>query len=417
MTQSKTPAIERSFTLDQVFSAFRHRNYRLWYSGQLVSLIGTWMQNTAQGYLVYQLTQSPAFLGYVGFAAGVPSILFTLYGGVVADRVSRRTMLIMTQTAMMILAFIMAILVVTGTIQPWMIIVLAFLLGVANAFDAPARLAIVVDLVEDRADLTNAIAMNASMFNLAAVVGPAIGGAIYALVGAGWCFTLNGLSFIAVLIALILMKIAPPPPVERRGSVIDQLQEGLKFLINTRIVLVLIITVGFLSTFGQGLVTLLPAWAVNVLHGDVITNGWLLAARGAGAFMGAIVIAAFGQYKIRGKLVAGGILLMPIFFILLALTEGLPPALILLFGIGMSFMMAMNSCQALVQTHVPDQLRGRVISVFTLMFQGGMPVGSLLAGQLAAATSEQTTVMICSAILLIYATVLFVFVPKVRSLG
>jgi MFS family permease len=193
----------------QTFAALKHRNFRLWFIGQLVSLVGTWMQATAQGFLIYQLTQSPAYLGYVGFAAGSPSLLFSLFGGVVADRMSRRTLLVITQTTMMILAFILAGLAFFNVVQPWHVIILAFLTGIATAFDAPTRQAFVLEMVT-REDLTNAIALNSTMFNLATVVGPAAAGLAYALIGATGCFTLNGLSFIAVIVALLLMKLDLP---------------------------------------------------------------------------------------------------------------------------------------------------------------------------------------------------------------
>jgi MFS family permease len=178
-------------SLPQTFIAFRNYNYRLWFMGQLISMVGTWMQTTAQGYLVYELTHDPAYLGYVAFAGGVPTWIFTLYGGLISDRVPRRTMMIVTQSVMMALAFILTGLVFTGLIQPWMIIVLAFLLGTANAFDAPARLAFVVEMVT-REDVPNAIALNASMFNLATIVGPAVSGLTYALVGRYGAFLLTG---------------------------------------------------------------------------------------------------------------------------------------------------------------------------------------------------------------------------------
>src|SRR5437773_6836739 len=199
------------------FASLKHRNYRLWFTGNLVSLFGTWMQATAQGYLVFQLTNSPAYLGYVGFAAGVPAWMFTLYGGVIADRMSRRTLMLITQTSMMILAFVLAGLVFAGLVRPWQIVTLAFLLGVANAFDGPARLAFVVELV-DREDLTNAIALNATMFNLATATGPAMAGLTYALIGPAWCFMLNGLSFTASITALLRMKLPPPKPATKRAS-------------------------------------------------------------------------------------------------------------------------------------------------------------------------------------------------------
>ena len=201
--------ISLPYSIVQTFIALRSRNYRLWFIGQLISLVGTWMQTTAQGYLIFQLTGSPAYLGYASFASGMPSWLFMLYAGVLSDKISRRRMLVITQVVMMTLALVLAGLVFTGLVLPWHILVLALLLGVANAFDAPARMAFTVELVDDRRDLTNAIALNATMFNSATFVGPAIGGLAYAAFGPGWCFTINGISFIAIIIGLLMMRISP----------------------------------------------------------------------------------------------------------------------------------------------------------------------------------------------------------------
>ena len=192
VTAPGAPSARYRFDWRQTFAALKYPNYRLWFFGQLVSLAGTWMQSAALGYLIYQITRSPVYLGYVSFASGIPTWLFTLYGGVIADRVSRRALMIITQTSMMILAFILAALTFTAVVQPWHILLLAFLLGVAQAFDAPARQAFVLEMVE-REDLTNAVALNATMFNLAVAVGPAVGGLTYAAFGHGWCFMLNGL--------------------------------------------------------------------------------------------------------------------------------------------------------------------------------------------------------------------------------
>jgi len=207
----------------QTFAALKYPNYRLWFWGQMVSLFGTWMQSTAQGFLVFQLTHSPAYLGYVGFAAGLPSWLFMLYAGVIADRMSRRTLLVITQTCMMVLAFIIAGLTFLGLVQPWHILVLALILGVANAFDAPARMAFVLEMVE-REDLTNAIALNSAMFNSALVVGPAVAGITYAAFGPAWCFTINGFSFIAVIAALLAMRLRPQVVARRRASALTDLK-------------------------------------------------------------------------------------------------------------------------------------------------------------------------------------------------
>ena len=195
-----------SIIVQRTFAPLNHPNYRLWFIGQLVSLVGTWMQSTAQGYLIYDLTHSAAYLGYVGFASGVPTVLLTLYGGVVADRVPRRTLLIITQIYMMLLAVALATLVFTNLIQPWHILVLAFLLGIGNSFDAPARQSFVVELV-GHDDLANAIALNSSMFTTANAVGPAVAGLTYAVVGPAWCFTINAISFLAVILALSLMRL------------------------------------------------------------------------------------------------------------------------------------------------------------------------------------------------------------------
>ncbi|MFO7170627.1 MAG: MFS transporter, partial [Chloroflexota bacterium] len=259
-TAHKSPEVARDAAqaprrrLSQTFAALRHRNYRLWFFGQMISLFGTWMQTTAQGFLVYELTGSPAYLGAVGFAAGIPSWIFTLYGGVVADRVPRRTLLIITQTTMMALAFVLAALVATGAVEPWHIAALAFALGIANAFDSPARLAFVRELV-DREDMTNAIALNATMFNLGSFAGPAVAGLAYALVGPAWCFTLNGLSFVGVIGALSLMRLPPQQRRATRATAWQELREGLRYIAGTRTVRTLMLLAGATGLFGISFTT------------------------------------------------------------------------------------------------------------------------------------------------------------------
>ncbi|HSQ16128.1 MAG TPA: MFS transporter, partial [Anaerolineales bacterium] len=218
------------FSIQETFASLRYPNYRLWFIGQLVSMSGTWMQSAAQGFLVYELTQSPAFLGYVSAANGLPSWLFTLYAGAIADRVPRRTLIVITQSVMMLLAFVLALLTFTGLVQPWHIIVLAFLLGICNAFDAPARQAFLLEMV-DRDVLTNAIALNAAMFTSAIVIGPAVGGLAYAWVGPEWCFTLNGLSYLAVIAALLMMKLKPVPHAGRKIASLGDIKEGLLYVL------------------------------------------------------------------------------------------------------------------------------------------------------------------------------------------
>jgi len=399
----------------QTFAALRYRNYRLWFTGQLVSLFGTWMQATAQGYLVFQLTGSPAYLGYVGFAAGVPAWLFTLYGGVIADRMPRRTLLLLTQTAMMLLAFVLAGLVFAGLVQPWQIITLAFLLGIANAFDGPARLAFVVELV-DREDLTNAIALNATMFNMATATGPALAGLTYALVGPAWCFLLNGLSFLAVIAALLRMRLPPPKPATKRGSTWAALGEGVRYIAGSPAIRTLIGLVGITSMFGISFATLFPAWAVDILGGDATTNGLLQSARGLGALLGALMLASLGRFHFKGKLLTIGTFAFPALLLLFTFVRSLPVALLVLVGTGIAVILIMNIANALVQGLVPDALRGRVMSVYSMIFFGCMPLGALWIGAVAEYASAPTAMVTGALISLACAALLFVFAPGLRRL-
>jgi len=402
--------------LAQTFSSLQHPNYRLWFTGQVISIIGSWMQATAQGFLVYELTQSAAFLGIVGFASGVPSWLFTLFGGVVADRVSRRKMLIIAQSAMMLLAFLLAFLVFTNLVQPWHVVVLAFLLGVANAFDAPARQAFVVELV-GRADMTNAIALNSSIFNIGTVIGPAIAGLIYGWLGPAWCFTINGISYFAVIGALLLMRLASSPKQPKiRRHVLPELMVGIRFAFGNSNIRTLMIVVAAVSIFGMGLMTLIPAWASAVLQGDVRTNGWLLSARGVGSLIAALMIAYLGSRNVRGKIWAVGSLVLPMALIVFALYKELPVSLIMLVILGWAFMAVVNTTNAMIQSWVPDELRGRVMSVHVWVFMGSLPIGSLLAGAMAERLGEPAAILINGSILLVITLLTLLLKPSMRKL-
>ncbi|MCC6956656.1 MAG: MFS transporter [Anaerolineales bacterium] len=401
--------------LELTFIALKYPNYRLWFIGQIVSLFGTWMQSTTEGFLVYELTHSPAFLGYVGFAAGMPSWIFMLIGGVMTDRVPRRSLLIVTQSVMMILAFIMAGLNFSGVVRPWHIIVLAFILGITNAFDAPARLALAPELV-DRDDLTNAIALNGMMFNTAAIVGPAAAGLVYAAVGPAWCFTINGLSFTAVIASLWLMKLPEFAPKSSNRSAIAELREGIRYTIQSKPIRTVIAIVGVTGMFGFAFVTLLPAWAVEVLGGDAATNGLLNSARGFGALIGALSIAALGRFNYRGKLMTIGTFMFPLILLGFSFIRQVPFALITLCGAGAALMLIMNLANAVVQTYVADEFRGRVMSIFSLVFFGLIPVGSLLLGQIADHTSEPTALVFSCLVLLLFAALIAIFAPIIRHI-
>lgn len=409
MTKPKHPV-----RIQGTFAALKHYNYQLWFYGQTVSLMGTWMQSTAQGYLIYQLTGSPVYLGLVGFAAGVPTWLFTLFGGVVADRISRRNLMVITQSTMLVLAFILAALTFTGVVQPWQILVLAFLLGVANAFDAPARVSFVLELVP-REDMTNAIALNSTMFNIATVVGPSIAGITYAAFGPAWCFTLNGISFIAVIVALLLMHIKLDVQQARRSSAMTEIVEGLQYVFTNRLVLSLTATVGLVSLFGFGLMNLLPAWATDVLHGNEVTNGLLVSARGFGALISALMLASMTKHKIRGKLWTVGYMVVPAALFFFAWIRWLPLSLTFLVVIGWGMMMLTNNSNALIQSRVPDNLRGRVMGVYALVLNGFIPVGALLAGGVAQNLGSPVTVMLSAGVLLIFCVVTWIFLPEIRN--
>jgi MFS family permease len=401
---------------NRTFAALSYPNYRLWFTGQIVSLVGTWMQATAQGYLIFELTHSAAFLGYVSFANGLPTWIFSLYGGVIADRIPRRKMMVITQAAMMVLAFILAALTFTRTVQPWHIIILAFLLGTANAFDAPARQSFVAELV-DRQDMTNAIALNSTMFNIGTVVGPAVAGLVYAWAGPGWCFSINGISFIAVIAALLMMKLSG---VLNRPSTVSarmELKEGLLFSWHNKIIRSLLFNLTIIGFFGFSLMALLPAWAVDVLGGDVKTNGWLLSARGVGSLIGALMIAYVGSRGTRGRVWTLGYFLTPVFLLLFAVIRWLPASLLVLAGAGWALMSMINITNALVQSHVSDELRGRVMGIYALVFMGGTPLGSLLAGWMADKYTEPVTLAIFSGIVLLMAVFTYFTQPEMRKLN
>ncbi len=420
-TAHKSPEVARDAAqaprrrLSQTFAALRHRNYRLWFFGQMISLFGTWMQTTAQGFLVYELTGSPAYLGAVGFAAGIPSWIFTLYGGVVADRVPRRTLLIITQTTMMALAFVLAALVATGAVEPWHIAALAFALGIANAFDSPARLAFVRELV-DREDMTNAIALNATMFNLGSFAGPAVAGLAYALVGPAWCFTLNGLSFVGVIGALSLMRLPPQQRRATRATAWQELREGLRYIAGTRTVRTLMLLAGATGLFGISFTTLFPVWATDILGGDATTNGLLQSARGLGALMSALTIASLGRFTFKGRLLTLGSFLFPLLLSVFALVRSLPLSLLVLMASGMAVILVMNLANALVQSLVPDGLRGRVMAVYSMTFFGSMPLGALWIGSVAELAGAPIAVIAGAAAGLVVAALVWLLTPEIRAL-
>jgi MFS family permease len=405
--------LRKRMSWKQAVTALKYPNYRLWFWGQIVSLFGTWMQATALGFLIYDLTKSPAYLGLVGFATGVPTWLFMLYAGVIADRMARRTLLMITQTAMMVLALVLAGLTFLHLVQPWHILVIALLLGTANAFEAPARQAFVLEMVEVQ-DMTNAIALNSAMFNTATALGPAAAGLTYAFFGPAWCFTINGVSFLAVIIALRLMRLKPFVPEPGRPSALADLKEGLRYVAGHPMIRTIVGLIGVVSLFGMSFVTLIPAWAVKILHGDAMTNGFLQSARGAGALVAALLIASLGRFQFRGRLLTFGTFILPIVLAVFALVRWMPLSLALIFGSGLALILIFNLANALVQTFAPDALRGRIMSVYSLTFFGLMPIGALGIGLTAEHLGQTAAILIGSGVMLVAAALIAAFMPHLR---
>jgi len=410
---SRMAGLRRGMSWRQTFTALKYRNYRLWFWSQMFSLFGTWMESTALGFLVFDLTKSPAYLGLVGFAAGVPTWLFMLYAGVIADRMPRRNLLVITQTAMMLLAFATAALTFLHWIRPWHILVMAFLLGAANAFEAPARQSFVLEMV-DREDMTNAIALNAAMFNTAMAIGPAAGGLAYGFLGPGWCFAINGATFIAVIVALRRMTLPPFARPAFRSSALADLKEGLRYVAAHPLIRTVIGLIGVVSVFGISFVTLFPAWAVKVLHGDARTNGFLQSARGVGALLAALLIASLGRFRFRGRLLTLGTFALPVTVALFALVRWTPLAFLLAFGSGLAHILIFNLSNALVQINSPDNLRGRIMGLYTMTFFGLMPLGALWIGFAAEHISQTAAILGAAMVMLGAAAVLSVYMPHLR---
>ncbi len=412
------PALSRSLPqlrLPTTFVALRHRNYRLWFVGQVFSLMGTWMQFVAQGWVVYQMTGSRLALGTISFAGTIPTLFLMLPAGAVADRVSRRSLMMVTQVVMMISAFALTALTATGALQVWHVALLAFLNGVANSFDAPARQAIVVELVDDRRDLMNAIALNSTMFNLARIVGPAIGGLILAGLGAAWCFGLNGLSFLAIIAALLGMRLPPVRSTPSRQPIFQQVASGLRYALKETVVRTIILLVAVSTLFGLSYSTLMPAYAVDVLHVGETGLGALNTAVGVGALVGSLTVASLSRFPRKGRLLLAGSLIFPTALLLFTFSRSFPLSLAMLTVVGFGWVTQVATGNTLVQSAVPDELRGRVMSIYTLMFFGMMPFGSLLAGALAQVLGPTTGVALCAGITLAFALTVLLTVPALRN--
>ncbi len=409
------PAAARSTRLPQTFRSLQHRNFQLYFAGQLISVAGTWMQVVAQAWLVYELSHSELMLGIVGFAAAIPSLLISPWGGVVVDRVNKRNLLVVTQASAMVLAFILAALTFAGIVQVWEIVLLAAIMGVVNAFDGPARQAFVVEMV-GREDLPNAIAINSMMFNGARVVGPALGGILLATVGTAWCFFINGVSFLAVIVCLLLMRLTPRTRILEIGSPWTDLKHGLRYVLLHREIFALLLLALIFSVFGISYNTILPAFVDQVLHVDATGYGVLNAFIGAGAVVGAFIMARYGERGLRGRWLVWVDLAFPFVLLAFAYTPNFFLALLLSFGLGVGFMLTFTIINTLLQTNVDDKMRGRVMGLYTLTFFGFAPFGNLAIGMWAEQWGMSLTILLSAACALVLSAIVILLVPQLRKM-
>ncbi|HXF47953.1 MAG TPA: MFS transporter [Verrucomicrobiae bacterium] len=383
-----------TFSVKFLLRGLGYRNYRLFFAGQGISLIGTWMQQTAMTWLVYRLTDSAFMLGVVGFSNQIPAFILTPFGGVLADRANRHRVLLVTQILSMLQALTLALLVLTENIQVWHIIALGIFIGSINAFDIPTRQAFLLDMIENRQDLGNAIALNSSMFNAARLIGPSIAGVVIALAGEGVCFLLNALSFLAVLAALLAMRLQPQKMAGQQTNSLHGLREGLRYAFTFTPIRSVLFLVALASVMGIPYSTLMPVFARDILHGGSHTQGFLMSAVGLGALSGALFLASRKNVRGLGKIIALSAGLFGAGIVIFSFSKILWLSLFAMVLTGFGMMVQMASSNTVLQTLADDDKRGRVISLYATAFMGMMPFGSLLAGSLAGQIGAPSTLLI-----------------------
>jgi len=419
MAETETPQASAAATIEDrsrfrdMVRSLKHRNFQLFFSGQMISLVGTWMDNIAEAWLVYRLTGSSLLLGTVAFAGQIPIFLLGPIGGLVADRFDRRSIIVATQTSSMILAFILAFLTLTKRVTVWEVILLASLMGVVNAFDVPARQSFLVEMV-GREDLMNAIALNSSMFNSARVIGPSVAGILVASIGEGWCFFANAVSYIAVIAGLLMMRVQRSAIEEHDASPLEHIMEGFRFVRNTAPIRTLLLLTGGISIVALPYSVLMPIFAARVLHGNARTLGVLMGATGVGALLGALALASRTKLQGLARLVAISCASFGTSLILFSLSRYYPLSVLLLVPVGFFVMVQMAATNTLIQAMVPDRLRGRTMAVYSMMFLGMSPIGALLSGTVADRIGAPWTVAIGGIGAIVGGAIFARNLPKIR---
>lgn len=397
--------------------AFRHRNFSLFFAGQFVSLVGTWMQSVAQSWLVYRLTGDPVMLGFVSFAGQFPVFILAPVGGSLADRRARHPIIVAAQAALLILALILAVLTLTGQVRFWQVVLLGALSGAVNAFEIPARQAFIPEMV-GRDDLVNAIALNSTMFNGARIVGPALAGILVAAVGEGWCFALNAASYLAVLCGLLAMKLPPREKIRPHGgSALSHVAEGFRYVARTAPIRALLLLLGLVSLTGMPYAVLMPIIADTILHAGPFGLGILMGASGVGALLGALVLATRQGIAGLGRWVAIAAAGFGLALMVFATSRNFWISVALLVPVGFMLMVQMAASNTLIQSMVPDRLRGRVMAVYSMMIMGMAPLGALVAGFLARNITAPGTVAAGGMACLLGSAVFSLRLPALREEG
>lgn len=399
-----------------MFRALQSRNYRLFFSGQILSLIGTWMESVALSWLVFRLTGSEVLLGTVNFAQQIPMFVVAPFAGVVTERMDRRRLLLFTQTSAMILATTLAVLVLTNRIQVWHILVLSIFVGITNAFDMPGRQAFVPELVDRREHLGNAIALNSTMFNIARLIGPAIAGLTIRVVGEGVCFAINSASFLCVIFALFQMRVVPREQPAVHNHPLKDLRDGAAYVLSFQPIRFLLSLIALASLASGAYAVLLPVFAKNVYHGDSGTLGFMFGAVGAGALVSATMLARRASVVGLGRWIVIASATFGASLIALGLTrsEWLGIPILVLTGFGA--MLHMGSTNTLLQTMIEDRMRGRVMAFYAMSFVGTMPIGSLIAGYTSSHFGPAPTLMVAGLITLVGSALFYRSLPTFRSI-
>ncbi len=400
--------------LRHIFRALKNRNYRLFFTGQSFSLIGTWMQSISLSWLVYRLTGSAFLLGLIGFTNQIPVTVFAPIAGVFADRWNLRRTIVITQTLAMLQAFVLATLVFAGSIQVWQIIALSLVIGLINAFDTPARQSFIVQMVDDKRDLGNAIAMNSSMVNGARLIGPSIAGVLIAWVGEAVCFLVNGISYIAVIIALLLMRVKRREKQANGGNVLTDLKDGIRYVHGSPPIRSILLLTACVSLIGLSYPSLLPIFAKDILHGGPRTLGFLMGATGVGALSGALYLAARRNVVGLGRVLSIASLVLGCGLILFSLSETFWVSLGMMYLMGLGMMIQVATSNTLLQTIVDDDKRGRVMSLHVVSFMGMMPIGTLIAGSVASAIGAPLTLRINGVVCILASLIFMLNLPNWR---